>query len=228
MIFYFNQISFEAYITVTWISGGVCTISNGNVSYTAPNTSGSYKFTVEEEGTYTATVTVGSYTFTGSVSITENGQSKTLAVDCDYVLYNAGTKYVTWQEKHAGNGSSYITWKAASVYLELNSYRNTARKMGLYTLINELTPFKTLEVTVASISGNNYEFKCGVTSGAPTIVDESAPSGFVASKTIGSTGIHSIDISKCTTGGVSLTGFSYYAQDSSHLFATVTKILLKG
>lgn len=94
MIFYFNQISFEAYITVTWLSGGVCTISNGNVSYTAPNTSGSYTFTVEEEGTYTATVTVGSYTFTGNVSITENGQSKTLAVDCSYKIYNNGTENV--------------------------------------------------------------------------------------------------------------------------------------
>lgn len=91
MIFYFNQISFEAYITVTWLAGGVCTISNGNVSYTAPNTSGSYTFTVEEEGTYTATVTVGSYTFTGSVSITENGQSKTLAVDCTLYIVKNGT-----------------------------------------------------------------------------------------------------------------------------------------
>lgn len=91
MIFYFNQISFEAYITVTWLSGGVCTISNGNVSYTAPNTSGSYTFTVEEEGTYTATVTVGSYTFTGNVSITENGQSKTLAVSCQLNIIQNGT-----------------------------------------------------------------------------------------------------------------------------------------
>lgn len=113
MIFYFNQISFEAYITVTWISGGVCTISNGNVSYTAPNTSGSYKFTVEEEGTYTATVTVGSYTFTGSVSITENGQSKTLA---ENVPISIGVAVNYGGDNGSAKKSSYIYFDNQTSY----------------------------------------------------------------------------------------------------------------
>lgn len=90
MIFYFNQTAFEAYVTVTW-ANGTCTLSNGNLSYVAPNTSGSYTFTVEEEGTWTATISSGGFTFTGSTSITESGQSKTINVNCTKYLFKSGT-----------------------------------------------------------------------------------------------------------------------------------------
>lgn len=89
MIFYFNQTAFEAYVTVTW-ANGTCTLSNGNLSYVAPNTSGSYTFTVEEEGKWTATISSGGFIFTGSTSITESGQSKTISVNCTKYLFKAG------------------------------------------------------------------------------------------------------------------------------------------
>lgn len=96
MIFYFNQTAFEAYVTVTW-ANGTCTLSNGNLSYVAPNTSGSYTFTVEEEGTWTATISSGGFTFTGSTSITESGQSKTINVNCTKYLFKSGTgQLVSW------------------------------------------------------------------------------------------------------------------------------------
>lgn len=153
MIFYFNQISFEAYITVTWLSGGVCTISNGNVSYTAPNTSGSYTFTVEEEGTYTATVTAGSYTFTGNVSITENGQSKTLAVDCTLKIIDVSPKISIYTPKSFKD--RYTTRALASDYQftqESNGYKLKYSKTDGVALITtdaiDLTPYKTLKITL--------------------------------------------------------------------------------
>lgn len=90
MIFYFNQTAFEAYVTVTW-ANGACTLSNGNLSYAAPNTSGSHTFTVEEEGTWTATISSGGFTFNGSTSITESGQSKTINVNCTKYLFRSGS-----------------------------------------------------------------------------------------------------------------------------------------
>lgn len=121
MIFYFNQTAFEAYVTVTWGAGGTCTLSNGDISYVAPDTSGSYTFAVEDEGTWTATVTRDGLTFSDSTIITESGQAKSINVDCTRYLFKSGEgQLVGWTTSGYGvglnNGTMNDTHMSATSY----------------------------------------------------------------------------------------------------------------
>lgn len=217
MIFYFNQISFEAYITVTWISGGVCTVSNGNVSYTAPNTSGSYKFTVEEEGTYTATVTVGSYTFTGSVSITENGQSKSLAVDCTLVLWGSNSSADEWSISVNSTGTSSCgRSKSGSnlhAYWSHNGNYPGVTITGTLTYLKNvpLTGYKTATIK-ASMSGEWPNAKLYV-GGANVKINETS-----------SQTTYSLDVSNVSSGNISVSGTAAMNQNT-HIY--ISSLVLK-
>lgn len=67
---------FKAYISVTYPSGSTCTVTNGSIQLTAPNTSGSYTFTIPSIGAWTVSCTDGTNSAASTVSITADGQSK--------------------------------------------------------------------------------------------------------------------------------------------------------
>ena len=71
---------FKAYIAVTYPAGSTCTVRNGSVQLTAPNTTGSYTFTVPSIGTWTVSCTNGTDTATDTVTITAEGQSKSVSL----------------------------------------------------------------------------------------------------------------------------------------------------
>ena len=71
---------FAATIAVTYPSGSTCTCSNGTTTLTAPNTTGSYTFTVPSAGTWTVKSTNGMDTAQQAVSITANGQSTSVTL----------------------------------------------------------------------------------------------------------------------------------------------------
>lgn len=71
---------FTSTIAVTWPSGSTCAILCGDTRIVAPNTSGSYTFTVHSAGTWVVSCTDGSNTVSSSVSITASGQSKSVAL----------------------------------------------------------------------------------------------------------------------------------------------------
>lgn len=71
---------FKAYITATYPAGSTCTVTNGSVQLTAPNTSGSYTFTVPSIGAWTVNCTNGTDSAASTVSITADGQTKSVTL----------------------------------------------------------------------------------------------------------------------------------------------------
>ncbi len=71
---------FESTIRVTYPVGATLTCSYGGTTYTAPNTSGTYTFTVQSAGTWTIKAVKGRETSTDTVSITASGQSRSVAL----------------------------------------------------------------------------------------------------------------------------------------------------
>lgn len=71
---------FTSTIAVTWPSGSTCTAKCGSTTLTAPNTSGSYTFTVHAAGDWVISCSGGGNSATATVSITATGQSKSVAL----------------------------------------------------------------------------------------------------------------------------------------------------
>ena len=71
---------FTSTIAVTWPSGSTCTAKCGSTTLTAPNTSGSYTFTVHAAGSWVISCSGGGNSATATVSITASGQSKSVAL----------------------------------------------------------------------------------------------------------------------------------------------------
>ena len=71
---------FTATIAVTWPSGSTCTARCGSTTLTAPNTSGSYTFTVHTAGSWVVSCSGGGNSTSATVSITASGQSKSVAL----------------------------------------------------------------------------------------------------------------------------------------------------
>lgn len=81
---------FSATIAVTWPAGSTCTCENGSTVLTAPDTSGSYTFTVTNTGTWTVSCTDGTENASTTVSITADGQSTTAKLAYDLRLFDNG------------------------------------------------------------------------------------------------------------------------------------------
>lgn len=86
---------FSATIAVTWPAGSTCTCANGSTVLTAPDTSGSYTFTVTNTGTWTVSCTNGTENASTTVSITADGQSATAKLAYDLRLFDNGDECVS-------------------------------------------------------------------------------------------------------------------------------------
>lgn len=82
--------TFSATITVTYPAGAVCTVSNGSTTYTAPNTTGTWSCNVDSTGDWTVKATKGSQNASSVVSITSDGQSSSVSLSYDYIVFQAG------------------------------------------------------------------------------------------------------------------------------------------
>lgn len=71
---------FTSTIAVTWPAGSTCTAKCGSTTLTAPNTSGSYTFTVHAAGSWVISCSGGGNSASATVSITASGQSKSVAL----------------------------------------------------------------------------------------------------------------------------------------------------
>lgn len=71
---------FTATIAVTWPSGSTCTAKCGSTTLTAPNTSGSYTFTVHTAGSWVVSCSGGGNSASATVSITTSGQSESVTL----------------------------------------------------------------------------------------------------------------------------------------------------
>lgn len=71
---------FDARIKVTYPQGSTCTCSDGNITLTASDTSGSYTFIVPSTGTWTVSCENDIQSDSATVLITEDGQSETVTL----------------------------------------------------------------------------------------------------------------------------------------------------
>lgn len=72
---------FSATIVVTYPEGSTCTCSDGTTTLTAPDTSGSCTFTVPNAGAWTMTCTKDGKSNTKTVTITTDGESKSVGAE---------------------------------------------------------------------------------------------------------------------------------------------------
>ena len=79
-----------AVIGVTYPEGSVCTCTSGTLTLTANDTSGKAIFTVPFAGTWTVTITNGSKTKSKAVEITAEGQTESIILRYELLLYDAG------------------------------------------------------------------------------------------------------------------------------------------
>ena len=221
---------FSALITTTWPEGSTCSCSDGTSTLYAPDTSGSYTFNVPNKGTWTVTATNGDKTASKSVSITAEGQTESVTLAYEYVLYEAGTKYVTFTEnKPLSYGT--ISWGTKNVTIELPS--NTGGNYST-TFVNtskiDLSNYSHLKCTLSSLditsTSSLHCFQLGVSSA-------SSPgwgSNMIASASLGNSKNSSakqtvdIDISNVSSGTIQMgvAGGQGYS-----VTAVITKIWLE-
>lgn len=107
---------FSATIAVTYPEGSTCTCTDGTTTLTAPDTTGSYTFTVPSTGTWTVSCTDGSSTASKGVSITTDGQSESVTLSYEFVLFDSGTtdSSVGGWDTTTASDTSYSTIKVGT------------------------------------------------------------------------------------------------------------------
>lgn len=153
---------FSASISVTFPAGSTCSCSDGTTTLTAPNTSGSYTFVVPNTGTWTVSCTDGSNTATEKVSITADGQNKSVGLSyLDYV-FKSGSGFDSKVYKKLETSTnikmdSYTTLNysvaSGNASVALNSYANGNDFCPLAFDIN-LAEYKTMYIDATVTKGN--------------------------------------------------------------------------
>ena len=148
---------FSATISVTYPAGSTCTCSNGADTLTAPNTTGSYTFTVPRTGTWTVKSTNGVDTAQQAVSITANGQSTSVTLSYKPTASTSQKPGVNYTP-----GISGLTAEKMSLYGEAIS-RNSAitSATGTVYIDDGASHYKisTGDKINIAINGTAYEFR---------------------------------------------------------------------
>ena len=164
---------FAATISVTYPVGSTCTCTfsyEGETikTYTAPDTSGSYTFTVSNAADWVVSCTNGTQTASKTVSITQDEQSESVALVYTLVLFDkdqggdqtAATGGWNTTAGHIGFGGADATkvWAGATGY---GGYTTTTKKAI------DITPYSTLKaIGTMTCEGSGAWPSWGVTNGA--------------------------------------------------------------
>lgn len=184
---------FAATINITYPAGSTCTCSDGTMTLSAPDTSGTWACIVPNAGTWTAAATDGVENTSESVSITTDGQ--TVAVELSYYTYlfkpNTDTTNVTggWQLNSNGSLDSAGEQLVATF---TNAY-NHGKAFNVATINKiDFTEFTTLVATCKATGNNN------AAPNSATFAVASTQAGFNAAGTA-STKVASTTFSNSTT-----------------------------
>ena len=157
--------SFSATISITYPAGSTCTVANYKKTWTAPNTSGSWTFKANEVGVYTVKAVSGSKSREKEVLITAEGQSKTITIVYETVLFDAtDNTSITggWQQKNYfdGYGTASISNGLIQVVGSTAYGGASASYMVMYLTKNkiDLTEATSLKAQTGTINGNNLAF----------------------------------------------------------------------
>lgn len=162
-------------IAVTYPEGSVCTCSDGTKTLKAKDTSGKALFNVPV-GTWTVNCTDGSETASEAVSITENGQIKTIILSYTLVLYNAGYDNVSvtggWESKRGCvlTKNSDNLYAAATVMYSANT--------GIFATKNkiDLSQYKTLRYKGKNVANLEGYFGIVISASIPAMGTDPSPS----------------------------------------------------
>lgn len=202
----------QATITVTYPAGAVCTCSKGTTELTAPDTSGSHVFTVDEPGDWTVEATQWDDSSSEIVTVTDqNGAEYTIEVDFVTYLYNNGDDNFTLT-------GGWVIW-SGNVTKDAESIRlldgTTRAIIGTKNKI-DLTPYSILSVKITDRSGSGgNEDKLGADS-----VTDHYKNPIVGTEIFG-TGVTSVDISNCNRSLYVFVGSSRNGNDGRITFTEV-------
>lgn len=229
---------FAATIAITYPAGSTCTCSKDSTTFTAPDTSGSWTCTVPSTGTWTVSCTNGEKTKSADVSITADGDSESVALLYEMVVYEAGSiKVGNWENSIYSDGT--VSWDAGGVNLKSrpNSTATSTTPWqdycSTYSAPVDLTDFNTMKVTVSDC-GSNQQYSgfwnswVGLTSGRPsaTIITNQTPNNptnAIVGGNAQSAGTYSFDITSISAAHVCLWCACGYGQ-TTQAWLTVTKV----
>lgn len=219
---------FSASIAVTYPEGSTCTCSDGTTTLTAPDTSGSYTFTIPNVGTWTVNYTQGEDSDSRTVAITTNGQSITIDFS-RLVLFSATEPYYgTWEANTwASSGSTGTRYEPALTVgdaLEYTVPADAGTKTGgiANNLPIDLSKYKTMHIKMYSSKKTSSILT--LTSG---LIDqyENGFTWLVLSKECSTTEQeYTYDLSNVDTTGYVFLG---YWQNSAGFTVTVTEVYLE-
>lgn len=211
-----------ASIVVSYPAGSTCTCTLGSKVLTAKNTSGKWVFGLPSTGSWVVKATKGSQSTTKTISITAEGQAKTVELAYEFYLFNKGKvsgidwKVVDLKQDYAtvsigttiqgsttgAGGDTYQGWSVSST-----------------TKIN-VTGYTKLCANVTSITPNDLFLGIDTSKNV-----EAGYSDLQAHSIITQKGKVSVDISSINTSGYIGLGRNWWEMNASQL--TVDQIWLE-
>lgn len=200
-----------AVIGVTYPSGSTCTCTNGSKTLTAKDTSGKAIFVIPSAGTWTVKAVKGSQSASKAVSITAEGQVKTVTLTYEMILFDNGViGNIKWNASKVDDATYCINSVSDVIHLSGMVYDNgsvlaaPSATRGISSAI-DLTNYNKVKVRVKQVSSNTGEAKINV--GTSALGDQIATAnitltaGQTSSLNISSvTGSKYISIYVCPTG----------------------------
>lgn len=148
------------YIFVTYPAGSSVTCTKGSTTLSAENTSGQWVFAIPEAGAWTVAATDGTNTKSESVSITAEGQSVSVELSYQLVLFDGANggdvTSLTGGWAMYGHDSDYHSSSVTSNSLYF-AYTDTASSTHTWAFNTikaiDISKYKTLYVDVSSVTG---------------------------------------------------------------------------
>lgn len=148
-----------AVIGVTYPSGSTCTCTNGSKTLKAKDTTGKAIFVIPSAGTWMVKAVKGSKSTSKTVSITAEGQVKTVELVYEFVLYDNGIMQnggvVKSIDHESAYGSNSAVVKDGFLYI---SVANNLTLANGFRSVNAISggQYSTLKARVSNVSGNAY------------------------------------------------------------------------
>ena len=187
-----------AVIGVTYPAGSTCTCTDGAKTLTAKDTTGKAIFVIPSAGTWMVKAVKGSQSASKAVSITADGQVKTVTLTYEMILFNNGViGGIKWDASdvdsadYCTNSVSDVIWLSGMVYDNGLVLVAPAATRGISSAI-DLTNYNKVNVRVKQVSSNTGTAEIDV--GTSALGDQTATANITL--TAGQTS--SLDISSVT------------------------------
>ena len=174
---------FAATINITYPAGSACTATDGVTTLPAPNTSGTWACVVPNAGTWTITATKGSQSKSTNVSITTNGQSISVTLAYQVVLFN-GTSFDDELTGGWNKSNSNCTVSGGYLHIYGSGYVTSKKKV-------DLSPYTSIKFTVSNFSSDN----ASKTDSGIDVSKVNDQSSYVAYYSVKKNGTYSLDVS---------------------------------